>query len=96
MHVKHLCYYMQSTLCTFFLEISLASHQISELVHAQCESQLVGVVVVVVDERLVRPPDHESLQFFHERHVRFPVQGFPCSPLWPVLQRARVESSIAV
>lgn len=73
---------------------SFISHQVSELVHAEREAQLVGVAVVVVDERLVGSPDDVSLQLFHKGQVVPSMDRLPRAPLEAIVKSAGVEATV--
>ena len=76
--------------------MSDVAYQIPKLVHAQSESKFGRVAVVVVDERLIRSPDHEPLQFLHERNIRPTVSDLPRIPLQTVLESAHIQMSIEI
>ena len=62
------------------------THNISKVVHGQCESKDVGILIVAIDVLPVGQPDEVSLQLLSLGLVALPMLGLPQLPLLWVLE----------
>ena len=64
----------------------ITTHNISKVVHGQCESKDVGILIVAIDVLPVGQPDEVSLQLLSLGLVALPMLGLPQLPLLWVLE----------
>ena len=66
--------------------VTTETHHISKVVHLECKSQNVGILVVGLNVLLVGLPDDVSLQLLSLGLIILPMLRFPQLPLFPELE----------